>query len=115
LTPRATWLLAPTTDIDTHEPEEIIRAMHQAGMRQENRFVFQHRLKDEYACQVVLEPRSFQMARWLEGGWPEANKFWGELVEDADANPAILFENDWQRRTTAEKNPELTFLAHPAR
>ncbi len=39
----------------------------------------------------------------------------GELVEDADGNPAILFENDWQRRTTAEKNPDLTFLAHPAR
>ena len=33
-------------DIDTHEPGEIIRAMHQAGVRQENRFVFQHGLKD---------------------------------------------------------------------
>ncbi|HJW09185.1 MAG TPA: peptide chain release factor 3, partial [Holophagaceae bacterium] len=64
--------------------------------------VLQHRLKDEYACAVLLEPRSFQMARWLKGGWPEPNKFWGELVEDVDGNPAILFENDWQRRTTAE-------------
>ncbi len=63
--------------------------------------VLQHRLKDEYACQVVLEPRSFQMARWLQGGWPEANKFWGELVEDADGNPAILFENDWPRPTSS--------------
>lgn len=77
--------------------------------------VLQHRLKDEYACQVVLESRGFQMARWLKGGWPEANKYWGELVEDADGNPAILFENDWQRRTTAEKNAELTFLEHPPR
>ena len=77
--------------------------------------VLQHRLKDEYACQVLLEPRGFAMARWLQGGWPEANRYWGELVEDADANPAILFENDWQRRTTAEKNPDLIFLEHPAR
>jgi peptide chain release factor 3 len=36
------------------------------------------------------------------------------LVEDADRNPAILFENDWQRRTTQEKNPALAFLEHPA-
>ncbi len=75
--------------------------------------VLQHRLKDEYACPVLLEPRGFQMARWIEGGWPEPSKFWGELVEDTEANPAILFENDWQRRTTAEKCPGLTFLEHP--
>ena len=76
--------------------------------------VLQHRLKNEYACPVLMEPRSFQMARWLQGGWPEPSRYWGELVEDADGQPAILFENDWQRRTTAEKSPELTFLDHPA-
>jgi peptide chain release factor 3 len=75
--------------------------------------VLQHRLKDEYSCPVSLDGRNFQMARWLLGGWPEPNKYWGELVEDADGNPAILFENDWQRRTTAEKNPALDFLLHP--
>jgi len=75
--------------------------------------VLQHRLKDEYACAVLLEPRGFAMARWLEGGWPEPSKFWGELVEDAEGNAAILFENDWQRRTTAEKNPGLGFASHP--
>ena len=76
--------------------------------------VLQHRLKNEYACPVIMEPRSFQMARWLQGGWPEPSRYWGELVEDADGQPAILFENDWQRRTTAEKSPELAFLDHPA-
>ena len=76
--------------------------------------VLQHRLKNEYACPVIMEPRSFRMARWLQGGWPEPSRYWGELVEDADGQPAILFENDWQRRTTAEKSPELTFLDHPA-
>jgi peptide chain release factor 3 len=75
--------------------------------------VLQHRLKDEYACPVLLEPRGFQMARWLKGGWPEPSRYWGELVEDTEGNPAILFENDWQRRTTAEKSPDLTFLKHP--
>ena len=75
--------------------------------------VLQHRLKDEYSCPVILENRNFQMARWLSGGWPEQSKYWGELVEDSDGNPAILFENDWQRRTTAEKNPNLEFLLHP--
>jgi len=75
--------------------------------------VLQHRLKDEYACAVILEPRNYQMARWLEGGWPEESRYWGYLVEDSEANPAILFENDWQRRTTAEKNPGLAFLEHP--
>jgi peptide chain release factor 3 len=75
--------------------------------------VLQHRLKDEYACPVLLEPRGFQMARWLEGGWPEPSRFWGELVEDGEGRPAILFENDWQRRTTAEKCPGITFLEHP--
>ena len=53
------------------------------------------------------------MARWMTGGWPEPSRYWGELVEDVEGNPAILFENDWQRRTTAEKCPELTFLVHP--
>jgi peptide chain release factor 3 len=76
--------------------------------------VLQHRLKNEYACPVIMEPRHFQMARWLQGGWPEPSRFWGELVEDSERNPAILFENDWQRRTTAEKNPDLIFLDHPA-
>lgn len=75
--------------------------------------VLQHRLKEEYACPVLLEPRNFQFARWLVGGWPEANKYWGELVEDSDGNPAILFENDWQRRTTADKCPNVDFLLHP--
>jgi len=75
--------------------------------------VLQHRLKDEYACSVLLEPRGFQMARWIHGGWPEPSKYWGELVEDGEGNPAILFENDWQRRTTAEKCPGLEFLLHP--
>ncbi len=75
--------------------------------------VLQHRLKDEYACPVLLETRGFQMARWIEGGWPEPSRYWGELVEDTEGNPAILFENDWQRRTTAEKCPDLTFLVHP--
>ena len=77
--------------------------------------VLQHRLKDEYACPVLLEPRGFQMARWLEGGWPEPSRFRGELVEDGEGRPAILFENDWQRRTTAEKNPDLLFLEHPGK
>ncbi|MCL1894026.1 MAG: peptide chain release factor 3 [Holophagaceae bacterium] len=75
--------------------------------------VLQHRLKDEYSCPVILENRNIQMARWLLGGWPEPNKYWGELVEDGDGNPAILFENDWQRRTTAEKNENIEFLLHP--
>jgi peptide chain release factor 3 len=75
--------------------------------------VLQHRLKEEYACPVLLEPRGYQMARWITGGWPEPSKFWGELVEDVEGNPAILFENDWQRRTTAEKCPGLAFLEHP--
>jgi len=75
--------------------------------------VLQHRLRDEYACTILLEGRNFQTARWLLGGWPAPSTYWGELVEDSEANPAILFENDWQRRTTAEKSPELTFLVHP--
>jgi peptide chain release factor 3 len=62
---------------------------------------------------VLLEGRSFQMARWLEGGWPEPSRYWGELVEDTEGNPAILFENDWQRRTTTEKCPGIKFLEHP--
>ena len=76
--------------------------------------VFQHRLRDEYNCTVVLEPRSFQMVRWLKDGWPEPSTFWGELVEDNNGSPAILFENDWQRRTTIEKNPSLGFMKHPS-
>ena len=75
--------------------------------------VLAHRLKEEYACPVILESRGFQMARWLRGGWPDPTRFWGELVEDSEGNPAILFENDWQRRTTAEKNPGIEFLEHP--
>ncbi|MBI4911161.1 MAG: peptide chain release factor 3 [Acidobacteria bacterium] len=77
--------------------------------------VLAHRLKEEYACAVLLEPRNFVMARWIEGGWPAASTYWGELVEDGEGNPAVLFENDWQRRTTAEKNPGIVFSLHPPR
>jgi peptide chain release factor 3 len=77
--------------------------------------VLQHRMNDEYACQIILEPRNFQTAYWIYGNPLLNNNYWGELVEDSDHNPAILFENDWQYRTTVEKNPSTTFLSHPDR
>jgi peptide chain release factor 3 len=75
--------------------------------------VLQHRLSDEYACQVILEPRNFQAVRWLHGDSLLLNSYWGELVEDTDGNSAILFENSWQHRTTLEKNPSTVFSDHP--
>ena len=75
--------------------------------------VLQHRLSDEYACQITLEPRSFQAAYWTNGDPLLPNSYWGELVEDSDGNSAILFENNWQYRTTVEKNPSTIFSDHP--
>lgn len=77
--------------------------------------VLQHRLEDEYACSIVLEPRNFRSIRWFNGGSLLPNSYWGELVEDSDGNSAILFENDWQCRTTIEKNPHVTFSDVPAK
>ncbi len=49
--------------------------------------VLAHRLKEEYGCAVLLEPRGFQMARWLQGGWPEPSRYWSELSRTARATP----------------------------
>ncbi len=76
--------------------------------------VLQHRLKTEYACPVHHGAPEFPDGPLAAAGaGPSPAEFWGELVEDSERNPAILFENDWQRRTTQEKNPDLTFLDHP--
>ena len=75
--------------------------------------VLQHRLADEYDCQIILEPRSFHTVRWFNGDSLVPNSYWGELVDDYDGNNALIFENDWQHRTTVEKNPFTIFLDHP--
>lgn len=75
--------------------------------------VLQHRLDNEYACKIILEPRSFKIARWYEGDELSRNSYWGELVKDIDGNSVILFENDWQCRTTIEKNKNINFTERP--
>ena len=57
------------------------------------------RMKREYGVSIGLEPLSFHCARWVTGDEAEIERLGSmhgrRLVEDVDANPMILFDNEW--------------------
>ncbi|GMI29266.1 hypothetical protein TrCOL_g13667 [Triparma columacea] len=72
------------------------------------------RLLDEYKVEAKLEPISYSIARWAEGGWGAVDsadadgKLFGTLiVQDRWGRPVVLFRNDWKARDVEEEEKEL--------
>ena len=76
--------------------------------------VVQARLKNEYNVESLLEPLSYTLARWVDGGWDAVEKadadgklFGIMVVQDRWKRPVLLFRNDWKAASLAEEEKYL--------
>jgi peptide chain release factor 3 len=76
--------------------------------------VVQARLKNEYNVDSLMEPLSYTLARWADGGWDavdkadKAGKLFGIMVvQDRWKRPVLLFRNDWKAASLAEEEKYL--------
>ena len=93
-------------DTDQSKRDPILAAVGQLQLE-----VVQHRLENEYGVPTLLEPMGFQVARWVDGGWPVLEKlgriFNCKTVQDAWFRPVLLFKNSWNLNQLEEDHPEL--------
>ncbi len=94
-------------DTDQSKRDPILAAVGQLQLE-----VVQHRLENEYGVKTLLEPMGYQVARWVDGGWPELEKlgriFNCKTAQDPWFRPVLLFKNDWNLNQLHEEHPELT-------
>lgn len=79
--------------------------------------VFKHRIENEYGVDILMEPMSHSLARWLPRGVkPNTLKALdkGMVVQDRWEDPVVLFESNWALRWAMEQNPDVDFLMTPA-
>ncbi|KXZ46475.1 hypothetical protein GPECTOR_43g911 [Gonium pectorale] len=61
--------------------------------------VVQYRMKDEYGVDTTLEPMSYNVARWVTGGWGVleglGRLFNTTVMKDVYGRPVLLFRNDF--------------------
>ncbi|QIN27080.1 peptide chain release factor 3 [Staphylococcus chromogenes] len=72
--------------------------------------VFEHRMKNEYNVDVVMEPVGKKIARWIhneEAIQEKMNTSRSILVNDRYDNKVFLFENEFATRWFEEKFPEI--------
>lgn len=71
--------------------------------------VFEHRMKNEYNVDVVMEHQGSKIARWVENEEFNENLSSSRslLVTDRFENKVFLFENDFALRWFQDKNPEI--------
>ena len=76
--------------------------------------VVQARLKNEYNNDSIMEPLSYTLARWADGGWDAVDKadadgklFGIMIVQDRWGRPVLLFRNDWKASSLAEEEQYL--------
>ncbi len=93
-------------DTDQSKRDPILAAVGQLQLE-----VVQHRLEAEYGVETRLEPLGFQVARWVDGGWPSLENvgriFNCKIVQDAWQRPVLLFKNDWNLSQLGEEHPDL--------
>tara|TARA_Y100001968_G_scaffold249680_1_gene234558 strand:+ start:94 stop:1761 length:1668 start_codon:yes stop_codon:yes gene_type:complete len=93
-------------DIDQSKRDPILAAVGQLQLE-----VVQHRLENEYGVETRLEPLEFQVARWVNGGWPALEEigriFNCKTVQDAWLRPVLLFKNQWNVNQLKEDHPSL--------
>ena len=83
--------------------------------------VVQARLENEYKVESLMEPLSYSLARWVEGGWDAVDKadadgklFGIMIVQDRWQRPVLLFRNDWKAASLAEEEKYLDLRAWSA-
>lgn len=76
--------------------------------------VVQARLKNEYNVESIMEPMSYTLARWVDGGWDAVDKadadgklFGIMIVQDRWQRPVLLFRNDWKAASLAQEETYL--------
>lgn len=76
--------------------------------------VVQARLQNEYKVESLMEPLSYTLARWVEGGWEAVDKADADgklfnimICQDRWGRPVLLFRNDWKAASLAEEEPYL--------
>ncbi|KAG7345600.1 peptide chain release factor 3 [Nitzschia inconspicua] len=76
--------------------------------------VVQARLKNEYNVDSIMEPLSYSLARWADGGWDAVDKadkdgklFGILVVQDRWKRPVLLFRNDWKAASLTEEEKYL--------
>jgi len=76
--------------------------------------VVQARLKNEYGVESSMEPLSFSLARWADGGWDAVDKadkegklFGINIVQDRWQRPVLLFRNDWKAESLSQEEKYL--------
>ena len=88
-----------------HTNQPIIGAVGQLQFE-----VFEHRMKNEYNTDVVMEPIGQKQARWVENEEDITNQMDTQrstLVYDRYDNKVFLFENDFALRWFSEKYPDI--------
>ena len=76
--------------------------------------VFEHRMKNEYNTEVVMEPIGKKIARWIENEdviTDAMNSPRSNLVHDRYDNKVFLFENEFATRWFTEKYPEVKLFS----
>ena len=93
-------------DTDQSKRDPILAAVGQLQLE-----VVQHRLASEYGVETRLEPMGYQVARWVNGGWPALEEvgriFNCKTVQDAWLRPVLLFKNEWNLNQLKEDHPEM--------
>ncbi|KAL3903065.1 MAG: hypothetical protein SGILL_010591, partial [Bacillariaceae sp.] len=76
--------------------------------------VVQARLENEYNVESLMEPLSYTLARWADGGWDAVDKadkdgklFGIMIVQDRWGRPVLLFRNDWKAASLDEEEKYL--------
>lgn len=72
--------------------------------------VFEHRMKNEYNVDVIMEPVGRKIARWIENEEDIKDSMNGSrsiLVDDRYGNKVFLFENEFATRWFLDKFPEI--------
>ncbi|WP_308314861.1 peptide chain release factor 3 [Bacillus sp. T33-2] len=71
--------------------------------------VFEHRMRNEYNVEVIMERLGSKIARWVENEQIDENLSSSRslLVNDRYEKKAFLFENDFALRWFQEKNPDI--------
>lgn len=71
--------------------------------------VFEHRMKNEYNTEVLMERQGSKIARWVDGDEINENLSSARslLVNDRYEKKVFLFENDFALRWFQDKNPDV--------
>ncbi|MBN6889273.1 peptide chain release factor 3 [Cytobacillus horneckiae] len=71
--------------------------------------VFEHRMKNEYNTEVLMERQGSKIARWVDGDEINENLSSARslLVNDRYEKKVFLFENDFALRWFLDKNPDV--------